>query len=451
MRAFWLFLVAFGLGAKRHWHILFAIILGVVIGLMFPVKDATGAVHYTMMHEVFDIVGQIFIRLITMIVIPLVVSSLIVGISSLGDSRQLGRMGFKVLFYFLLLMCISAVIGGTLAYLIEPGTQFQGYIQSVQNSVQIGASQLAIDSTPPDLKTLFFNMIPKNPIESLANADLIPVIVFTLLFGVAIASIGEAGKPIVGFFEALFTATMRLTDWIMVLAVPGVFSLAFITVANAGPGVFIQLYPYVAAIILGLLIQVVVVFPILLQVTAKINFMNLYRAVSEAIMVAFGTASSSATLPITIACCERRAGISNRIASFVLPTGATINKTGTTLFEVIAVMFLAQAYQNVIGPLEPFHIAMILIFAIIASIGAAGVPSAGLITIAIVFKSMGKYDLTTFAAGLAMLWSIDRVLDMSRTVVNVLSSCTVAAIVAASEGELNRDILNHHEQWTEVV
>jgi len=292
-------------------------------------------------------------------------------------------------------------------------------------------------------------MIPENPFEALANADLIPVIVFTIIFGIAIASIGEAGRPIVGFFEALFTATMRLTDWLMVLAVPGVFSLAFITVANTGIEVFGLLYTYIAALLLGLLAQVALVFPLFLRTIAKVNVMNLYRAVSEATMVAFGTASSSATLPITIACCERRAGISNRIASFVLPTGATINKTGTTLFEVVAVLFLCQAYGI---QLEVYHWVVIMIFSIVASIGAAGIPSTGLITMAIVFKSLGsQFDLKTFSAGIAMLWSIDRVLDMCRTVVNVLSSCTVATLVAASEGELNRDILNNQDKWSDVV
>jgi Na+/H+-dicarboxylate symporter len=200
-------------------------------------------------------------------------------------------------------------------------------------------------------------------------------------------------------------------------------------------------------ILIGLLVQVLFLFPIMLKLFAKIDAMHLYRAISEAIMVAFGTASSSATLPVTIACCERRAGISNRIASFVLPTGATLNKTGTTMFEVIAVMFLLQANNM---PLEWHTLVLIMIFAIVASIGAPGVPSSGLITMAIVLNSIGG-GFNTVLSGIGMLWSIDRALDMCRTVVNVISSSTVAAIVAASEGELNRDILNNREEWMEVV
>ncbi len=445
-KAFWLVLVALGLGTKRHWHILVAILLGVLAGiyLRYPTSPLDPDPYY-FVHQFFDIIGQLFIRLITMIVVPLVVSSLIVGVSSLGDSRQLGRMGGKVLVYFLLLMTISAFLGAGLAYFLEPGTQLQ---RDLYTQIDTSGVLQQLSQTPQDLKLLFFNMIPRNPIESLAQADLVPVILFTLFFGAAVASIGEAGRPIVSFFEAIFSATMKLTDWIMIIAVPGVFSLAFITVAKSGLGALSDLWLYALAILGGLLIQIFVIFPLFLQVLARINFMNLYRAISEAIMVAFGTASSSATLPITIACCERRAGISNRIASFVLPTGASINKTGTTMFEVIAVIFLAQAYGL---PLDAYQIGMIILFAIIASVGAAGVPSAGLITMSIVLGSIGKFELDHFAQGMALIWSIDRVLDMCRTAVNVISSCTVAALVASSEGELNRDMLNNRDAWTEVV
>lgn len=438
-RFFWLLLVALGLGTKRHWHIFFAIVFGVVLGL------ACSGPQWAMAHEFFDTVAQIFIRLITMLVIPLVVSSLIVGVSSLGDGRQLGRMGGKVLFYFLLLMVIASALGAGMTYLLQPGETLRPIIQQLSSMHIVEVDVLK--HTAPDFRTMFYNFIPQNPVESLAKAELIPVIVFTLLFGVAIACIGEAGRPLVSLFEALFTATMKLTDWVMVLAVPGVFALAFVTVTKAGPEIFQNLWPYIAVILAGLMAQVFIVFPLMLKILAKVEFMTMYRAVSEAVMVAFGTASSSATLPVTIACCERRAGISNRIASFVLPTGATLNKTATTMFEVVAVMTLAQAYNI---PLELNTIILIMVFAIIASIGAPGVPSTGLITMAIVINSIGE-SFSPLLAGIGVLWSVDRALDMCRTVVNVISSCTVATLVASSEGELNRDILNNKEVWMEVV
>ncbi|MDX2084224.1 MAG: dicarboxylate/amino acid:cation symporter [Candidatus Melainabacteria bacterium] len=447
MRFFWLLLVALGLGTKRHWHILFAIVLGVLLGLLFADPQ------YEILHTFFETIGQVFIRLISMIVIPLVISSLMVGMASLGDGRQLGRMGGKVLLWFLALMVISSLIGGALALFFSPGDGLREDLldpnSGLSTLIATGNMNAPLETLqqPPSLKTLFFNMIPANPIESLAKMEMVPVILFTILFGVATACVGDAGRPIIHLAEAVFTATMKLTDWIMVLAVPGVFSLTFITVAKAGPHIFYLLAPYALVIVLGLLIQVIVVFPLLLKLVARVNALNLYRAISEAIMVAFGTASSSATLPVTIACCERRAGISNRIASFALPTGASINKTGTTLLEVIAVLFLAQAYGIT---LTEYEVALVLIFAVFASIGTPGVPSAGLITMAIVINSIGE-NFTPLFAGIAMLWPIDRVLDMCRTTVNVISSCTVAALVAASEGELNRDMLNSQDEWTDVV
>jgi proton glutamate symport protein len=444
MRFFWLFLVALGLGTKRHWHILFAIVLGVILGLLFS------GPQYAPLHGFFEVVGQVFIRLINMIVIPLVVSSLIVGVASLGDNRQLGRLGGRVLSLFFMLMLSAAVLGAGLVLFFQPGQQVQDSILNENLSQAFRQSVLSAESQPlrpPELRELFFNMIPQNIIASLAKAELVPVILFTLLFGLGIAYVGDAGRPLITLFESLFTVTMKLTDWIMVLSVSGIFSLTFITVASAGPGIFVKLAPYMLVIVMGLLAQVFIIFPLMLRLLAKIDFLTLYRAISEAIMVAFGTASSSATLPITIACCERRVGISNRIASFVLPTGVTINKTATTLFEVVAVIFLAQAYNI---PLETHTMVLILFFAMIASVGTAGVPSGGLLTIAVVFNSLG-YSPLAFTGGLALLWSVDRVLDMCRTVVNVIGTCSVAAVVASQEGELNRDILNNREVWSEVV
>jgi Na+/H+-dicarboxylate symporter len=273
--------------------------------------------------------------------------------------------------------------------------------------------------------------------------------VYTLALGFALVFIGNAGKPMIALFESLFTATMKLTDWVMMMAVPGVFSLTFFTVATSGMDAFVKLMPYVGVVLTGMLIQIVIVFPLMLQLLARVDALNLYRAVSEAILVAFCTASGSATLPITIANCELRAGISNRVASFVLPTGASINKTATTMFEVVAVMFLTQAYGV---QLDFTAIALIAVLSIVASIAAASVPSAGLITMSLIIASLGDgFSLEMFAGGIALLWSIDRILDMCRTVTNVISSVTVAAIVAASEGELKRDLLNNPSAWKDMV
>lgn len=444
-------IMALFFGVKRHWHILFAIVAGFTLGYLFYdnnlISDSRGAFIY----EFFDFIGQVFIRSITMIVIPLVVSSLIVGTSSLKDARQLGRMGGKVFSLFLLLMVIAAVIGGGLSWIVEPGANLQHNIEQISANIHetqsIDVSQF--NTQPGHLKELFLQMIPVNPVQALATMNLVPAILYTLLLGFSLAFIGPAGKPLISFFESLFTATMKLTDWVMMLAVPGVFALSFVTVATTGTELFINMLPYAGMLITGLLIQIVIVYPLMLNLLARVDAINLYRAISEAILVAFGTASSSATLPITIANCEMRAGISNRVASFVLPTGASINKTATTMFEVMAVMFLLQAYGIQI---DFATTAVICLLAIIASIAAAAVPSAGLITMSIILTSLGGgLNLDTFAAGVAALWAIDRVLDMCRTVCNVISSVTVAAIVGASEGELKRDILNNPDAWRNAV
>jgi proton glutamate symport protein len=449
MRRFlWLVLLALGLGTKRHWHILFAIVLGLVLGL------AMADPVYRPIHHLFEFIGQFFLKLITMLVLPLVISSLVVGVTSIGDGQQLGRLSGRVLGWFMLLMGLSALIGLGLGVFAHPGDSLQLALKNPaaplhlleQLSPQLAQQAPDLTATP-SLGQFLLNLVPANVVASLVQLELIPVVLFSLLFSAAITSVGEAGRPLINFFEALFAATMKLTDWILILAVPGIFSLTFVTVAQAGPDIFRLLAPYALIIIVGLLIQVFVVFPLLLQLFARVSFLNLYRAISEAIMVAFGTASSSATLPVTIACCERRAGISSRIANFVLPIGASLNKTGTTLFEVVAVLFLAQAFDIALTPLQ---LVIIAVLAIMASIGAPGVPSAGLITMGIVINSAGG-GLTQVLGAIALLWPIDRFLDMCRTCVNVASSCTVATLVAASEGELNRDVLNNHQGWQEVL
>jgi Na+/H+-dicarboxylate symporter len=497
-------LMAIFFGVKRHWHILIAILLGLGAGLLFYNNQWGDDPRGVFLLQFFEFIGEVFIRLITMIVIPLVVSSLIVGLSSLKDTRQLGRMGGKVFTLFLTLMVIAAIIGTVLAVIARPGDNMQAHIEDVDNftkrvsvnspigdtalinknttdskavaeSTETGpalATETAaleqnsdqpsgrdilesldvpvnVDVSAGTLRSLLLEMIPTNPLKALSSNNLLPAIVYTLALGFALVFIGNAGKPMIALFESLFTATMKLTDWVMMMAVPGVFSLTFFTVATSGMDAFVKLMPYVGVVLTGMLIQIVIVFPLMLQLLARVDALNLYRAVSEAILVAFGTASGSATLPITIANCELRAGISNRVASFVLPTGASINKTATTMFEVVAVMFLTQAYGV---QLDFTAIALIAVLSIVASIAAASVPSAGLITMSLIIASLGDgFSLEMFAGGIALLWSIDRILDMCRTVTNVISSVTVAAIVAASEGELKRDLLNNPSAWKDMV
>jgi proton glutamate symport protein len=451
MRNLVMILVALGLGAKRHWHVFFAIVLGALVGVLLPYNST----HPDFLHQTFEVIGQMFIRLVAMLAIPLVISSLIIGVTSLGDGRQLGKMGIKTIFYFGVTMLVAATVGAIVAYFIHPGTYFPASL-----NITSGITPFHVEQPvgPLSLQQMFLNLVPQNPFESLAKRDLVPVIIFTLMFGTAMAFIGDTARPFIAFFEAIFAATMKIVDWVMIFAVPGVFSLTFTAMshfAEISHGSMSALFdllekfmPFVLSVLIALLIQAFVVFPTMLYFLARINFIDLYWAISEALLVAFGTASSSATLPVTLASIERRGGVSNRVASFVLPAGVSMNLNGTAIFEVVAVMFLAQLYGV---PTSLATIISIIVLAIIASIGAAGVPSAGMITMSIVLNGVGGFRPDQVAAGLSLLWVVDRVLDMCRTTVSVMSDCVVASIIAAGEGELNREMLASGESWEEVV
>ena len=455
MKFHWQVLVALGLGAKRNWHIFFALFAGVLIGALLqwklPIEPGVDPQNAHLIYQIFYVIGQIFIRLIEMIVIPLVLSSLIVGIASLGDGKQLGRLGGKVIFFFILTTAIAAIIGTSLALIAKPGIYVQDTIAKYSKSqLQVVQKQAwEIQQEERDIKNIFLDMLPSNPIKALAEGQLIPIIIFAIIFGSALTFIGETNRPILAFFEAIFAATMKIMDWVMIWAVPGIFALTANTVAAIGPEVFKYLVVYVVIIIAGLLIQLFVTYPALLHFLAKVNFTSLYKAVVEAMMVGFGTASSSATLPVTIACAERRAGISNRVSSFVLPLGATMNMDGTAMFETIAVIFLAQAYGIKID--DPATLFGLIVMGVIASIAAAGVPSAGLVTMSLVLNSIGGFSPQNIVQGIALVWSIDRFLDMCRTTVNITSDTVVATIIASQEGELDYDLLNNQEVWKDVV
>ena len=447
MKLHWQILVALGLGAKRNWHIFFAIILGVLFGVLFPASKPIYVFHSVSVHDLLTLVGQIFIRLIQMVVIPLVVSAIVVGIASFGDSKQLGKIGGKMFLYYSLITVAAVVIGISLSLIFTPGKGVQSYInqtQAIEVQHQVAAT---ISQQQSNLTELYLNMIPKNPVESLAKGEMVPILIFVMIFACALALIGEINRPVVSFFETIFAATMKVTDWIMVLATPGIFALTASAVSSFGISIFERIWPYLVTIMLGFMIQLFVTYPLILRVFSKVNFLSLYKAVAEAMMVAFGTASSSATLPVTIACCERRAGISNKICSFVLPLGATMNMDATALFQSVAVVFLTQAYGI---HLDPFMLIQIGILAVIASSTSAGIPGAGLITIALVLNSLGLTP-DQLIQGFSFLFAIDRIIDMFRTMVNVTSDTVVASVIASNEGELDYELLGNQDVWKEVV
>ena len=423
-------LIALLLGIKRNWHIFAGIILGVLVGIAFPQSE------YTTIYKILNFIAQGFIYIIQMVVLPLVISAIIIGISNIGDSKQLAKLGSKMLLYYGIITVLAVTIAATVALILKPGVTAQAFVNpDVIQNVQGYVSE-AIQYQRDNLSQIFLDLIPRNPFASLAEGQMIPIIIFVTIFSIALTRAGEISRPLVSFFESIFAATMKLTDWIMYLAAPGIFALTATSVGSFGVQVLNDVSQYALAVIIALGVQFFIVYPLMLKIFSKVPVGKLFAAISEAIMVAFGTASSSATLPLTITCCEKR-GISNRVCSFVLPLGATLNMDGTAIMQTIAVIFLAQMYGI---DLTPILVSEIAFLAMIASSTSAGIPGAGLITIALVLNGIGLTP-QQLVVGFSLLFTLERFMDMLRTVCNVTSDTVVAAIIADNEGELNYELL----------
>ena len=443
MKLYMQVLIALGLGLKRNWHIFAGLLLGIVAGIFLHKYQGVGSVP--LITTILTFIGQLFIKLIQMVVIPLVISAIVIGITSIGDDKQISKLGMRMIFYYAIITVMAVILGAALALIFHPGVGAATYINSdIATDIQAQVAA-TIESQKGNLLNILLGFVPKNPLASIANGDMVPILIFAVIFAIALAKVGEVNRPFVGFFESVFAATMRITDWIMCFAAPGVFALTAISVSAFGIDIFTSISRYLGVLLLGFGLQLFVVYPIFLRVFSKVPVFMLYAAIAEAMMVAFGTASSSATLPLTIACCERR-GISHKITSFVIPLGATLNMDGTALLQTVAVIFLAQAYGVL---LTPFLIIQIALLAIVASSTCAGIPGAGLITIALVLNGMGLSP-EQLVAGFAFLFTIERITDMFRTLVNVTSDAVVAAAVADNENEINYDLLNNPDE-NEVI
>ncbi len=440
MKLYMQVMIALGLGLKRNWHIFAGLLLGIFAGVWLHTNQNP------VIMNALTFIGQLFIRLIQMVVIPLVISAIVIGITSIGDSKQLGKLGTKMICYYAIITTVAVALGAGLALLLKPGAEAVAYINSdVATGIQAQVAA-TIEAQKGNLLNIILGFVPKNPLEAVASGEMVPIIVFAVFFSVALARVGEINRPFVSFFESIFAATMKITDWIMCFAAPGVFALTAVAVSAFGPDIFIAISKYLGVLALGFGIQLFVVYPIFLRIFSKVPVWMLYAAIAEAMMVAFGTASSSATLPLTIACCEKR-GISHKITSFVIPLGATLNMDGTALLQVVAVIFLAQAYGIALSPLLIVQVALL---AIIASSTSAGIPGAGLITIALVLNGLGLSP-EQLVAGFAFLFTIERITDMMRTLVNVTSDAVVAAAIADNENEIDYDLLTNPKEYNEVI
>jgi len=392
---------------KVHTQILIAIVLGVLVGILLGEK----ASH-------IKIVGDMFIQLLKAIIIPLILASMVAGIVSLGDVRKLGRIGLRTFIYYTVTTTLAVGVGLILVNLMKPGV-----------GVDIGAGAAADLSGEevPSIVSVIRDIIPANLFDAMAKDKVLSVIFFSILLGVAISSIGEKGRPLVTFFEAFNAVMMKITDWIMRLAPFGVFALMAYTIGSMGLSVIKPLVVYMATVILGLTIHACVTLPVLLSTLGKYSPVKFIRDVFSAVATAFSTASSAATLPITMDCLQENSGISNKVTSFVLPLGATVNMDGTALYEAVAAMFIAQAYGIDLSIGQQL---VIMLTATLASIGAAAIPGAGLVTMVIVLRAVNLP-----LEGIGMILAVDRILDMLRTAVNVWGDACGAAVVARFEGE----------------
>lgn len=364
------------------------------------------------------VAGDMFIRLLKAIIIPLILASMVAGIVSLGDVRKLGRIGLRTFIYYTVTTTLAVGVGLVLVNLMKPGV---GVDIGVEATADLSSSEV------PSVISIIRDIVPANIYDAMAKDKVLSVIFFSLLLGVAISSVGEKGKPLVAFFEAFNAVMMKITDWIMRLAPFGVFALMAHTIGSMGLSVIKPLIVYMAAVIIGLSIHGCVILPVLLKTFGKYSPLRLIRDVFSAIATAFSTSSSAATLPITMDCLHDNTGISNKVTSFVLPLGATVNMDGTALYEAVAAMFIAQAYGIDLSIGQQL---IIMLTATLASIGAAAIPGAGLVTMVIVLKAVNLP-----LEGIGMILAVDRILDMLRTTVNVWGDACGATIIANLEGE----------------
>ncbi len=408
---------------KLHWKILIGMGLGIFVGLV--VGDSVSVPGFGFIESparkvlgpLLDPAGQIFIKLLKMLIVPLVFSSMVMGVARVGDIRRLGNLGGKTFAFYLLTTFASVLVGLIAVNLIRPGL----------GGSSLGGDVPAVARTSVTVGSIVLNMIPENPIKAAAEGQILPLIVFALLFGAVLTTIGEKAKPLIDFFESLFTAMMRLTDWIIRLTPIGVFALIATVVAQTGPGIFANVGRYMLTVIVGLAFHAVITLPLLLRFVGRVSPRKFASKVAPALTTAFSTASSSATLPLTMECVEVEAGVSKKTSSFVLPLGATINMDGTALYESVAAVFIAQLYGI---DLSFGQQVIVFLTATLAAIGAAGIPSAGLVTMAIVLNAVGlPLD------GIGIIIAVDRILDMFRTSINVWGDTTGCVIVSRLMGE----------------
>ena len=426
---------------ELHWQILIAIVLAAIIGgIVFNSFEATGVeptlfgIRYL---AIFDYIGTIFLNALKMIIVPLITSSIIVGVAGIGSGGNLGALGGKTLLFYATTTLAAILVGLILINAVGPG-----YVDG-----EPARDLLALDAPVEeiaakvegrgvsDVAQVFLRMVPENIFKAAVEGQMLGLIFFAILFGYFMTHLdNEFAEPLYRFWDAVFHVMMKMTEWIMKFAPIGVFGLVAGVIAETGYKAAGPLATFAIVVLLALAVHAFVTLPLLLRFVGKVRPYATLKACAQPMLTAFSTASSSATLPVTIDAVEDNVGVSNKVSSFVLPLGATVNMNGTALYECAAAMFIAQAYGLELTFGVQFSIVVI---ALLTSVGVAGVPSASLVAIAIILAAVG---LPIEAIGVLMVF--DRILDMARTSINIWGDCSCATIVARLSGEETKVALN---------
>jgi proton glutamate symport protein len=380
--------------------------------------------------DLYSFLGNLFLQALTMLIVPLILSSIITGVAGMGDSGAVGRLGGKTLLYYTFTTLSAILVGLALVNAIAPGIVDGMPAREVLALSADGADVAARVEGHGigDVSGIFLRMVPPNIVAAAANGQMLGLIFFGLLFGYFMTRIeGTPARVMQDFWQGMFAVMMRITEWVMCFAPIGVFALVAKVVASTGFAAFVPLLSFFLTVLAALAFHFLVTLPLLLLLIGRVNPVRHYQAMAPALLTAFSTASSSATLPVTMDCVENRAGVSNRTSSFVLPLGATVNMDGTALYECVAAMFIAQAYGVHLGFAEQFTVVLL---ALLTSIGVAGIPAASLVAISIILTAVGLP-----LEGIGLILAVDRVLDMCRTGVNVFSDSCGAVLIGRLEGE----------------
>lgn len=399
--------------------VLIGLVIGLIVGIMtFNLPDGTFK-NVILIDGIYLLLGQIFLRGIMMMVVPLVFISLVNGATSVGDVTKLGRIGVKTISFYLFTTAIAVIIALTLGYFLEPG---------------VGLKMTALEIVEPTINErtpliqIVYEIIPDNPFKSMVEGNMLQIIIFALLIGVSISILGEKAKNVMVLLKEVDLIIMKIVEMIMGLAPIGVFALMARTMSTVGVRALLPLGKYMGTIYLGLAIQMIFVYGTMLKILTDFKPKKFYKDFAPAMSIAFSTANSSTTVPVSMEILEEKMGISRDISSFTIPLGATINMDGTAIMQGVAVFFIAQVYNI---PVTFQMIATVVITATLASIGTAGVPGAGLIMLSMVFQSVGLP-----VEGIGLIMGIDRIIDMGRTVTNITGDAVCTAVIATQEDGL---------------